>query len=690
MPRHVVSFWVLLAAASVPLASRTVSSESVYDFFWVDDATSCFFELQSKFPRSFLDTRNLLLLTRGPRAAALLDRVRSLPLNAANETLEGVCGYCSMLAFSNGTLRKPSVYWMQALLMNGTAHSEDDEEEVMVLMEVPERATRVLTDGLEALRAEAQTLSAKASEESSPIPSFLYVTQDQMNRDVQASAETSPWRGAGSVFLVCACLFASLSRTRSRHPLRLALATLFAMVGIITVASAVCQLLGIHTNAFSIVVAPMILGVGVDNVMIIVAACNRGKERDVWGAMRHCARSIVAATFTTCVCFAFGAAFLPIPNIRSVCQQSLVFFLVSGAGQLTLFPALVEWTGLRRSPRPAIGLPISMFLVAAAGLALFALTLVVHGAPPVRFELQDQMRSDTMTARSVTSVLDRYGGGPSLTYALVHDHSAADWPRIEAAMEALPSADLVSWHRFYAASDHSSVDAWMGERASSVLFGDFVDVRSKESVLLARTRYPRDTTPLEKHDATLALDALRTGGAGACLFNSDLLGGYTITKLSHGTLRLVLATSAVCVAVGFAFIGARCAIIVPTLLMTYSSLLGCVGALGIGLDMILLVALLITPGLITDYALHMSHDVRNAEAVMASAATSVLSLVPFVGVAVASVRNFMLLYILMIAFGCVWTIALIYPVHRYTIAATTDEAEEGPKEGGERTGFVIE
>jgi hypothetical protein len=137
--------------------------------------------------------------------------------------------------------------------------------------------------------------------------------------------------------------------------------------------------------------------------------------------------------------------------------------------------------------------------------------------------------------------------------------------------------------------------------------------------------------------------------------------------------------------VGFAFIGARCAIIVPTLLMTYTSLLGCVGALGIGLDMILLVALLITPGLITDYALHMAHDVRNAEAVLASAATSVLSLVPFVGVAVASVRHFMVLYILMILIGCVWTIALIYPVHRYSLASTDE-----PVDKGEASGFVIE
>ena len=697
MPSHITSFWILLAAVSVPLASRTQPSNSVYDFFWMDDTTKCFFDLKERFPHGFMDTRNLLLIARGPDAIALFERVRSLPINLRNETLDEVCGYCSMYAFSNGTLRRPSAAWMKALLMNGTV--PDGEDDVLILMEVPEQTTRVFTDALDALRLQAERAHSAPSARATPafrassaagdersLPRFLYVTQEQMNRDVEASAKTAAWRGLTSVALVCACLFVSLSRTRSRHPLRLALSTLLAMIGILTVASSACQLFGIQTNAFSVVVAPMILGVGVDNIMIIVAACNRGKERDVWAAMRHCTRSIVAATFTTCVCFAFGAAFLPVPNIRSVCQQSLVFFVVSGIGQLTLFPALVEWTGLRRSPKPMRALPVSAFLMAAAGLALFAASLAVHGPPPVRFELQDQLRAETLTAQSVTNVLDRYGGGPSLTYALVQDHESVDWERVEATLEALPSADLVSWHRYYVASEHATVAAWMGERANAVLFGNFVNTSSGESVLIARTRYPRDTTPLEKHDATLALDTLRTGGAGACVFNSDLLGGYTITKLSRGTLLLVLATSAVCVLVGFSFIGARCAIIVPTLFMTYASLLGCVNVLGFGLDMILLVALLITPGLITDYALHMAHDVRNAEAVLASAATSVLSLVPFASVAVASVRHFMLLYILMIGVGCVWTIALIYPVHRYSVVAADAHAAEA----AEGARFVID
>jgi hypothetical protein len=219
----------------------------------------------------------------------------------------------------------------------------------------------------------------------------------------------------------------------------------------------------------------------------------------------------------------------------------------------------------------------------------------------------------------------------------------------------------------------------MSERPNAVLFQDFVNARTNESVLIARTKFDKDVSPLVKHDLTVQLDALRADGA--CVFNSDLLGGYTIIKLAKSTARLVVATSAVCLVIGFAFIGRRCAVIVLLLTLTYASLLGAISMLGFDVDMIILVALLITPGLITDYALHMAHDVRNAEAVVVSALTSILSLVPFTTVAVVSIRNFMLLYILMIAFGCVWTIALLYPVHRY-YQAVSDESEQAA--------FVIE
>ena len=80
--------------------------------------------------------------------------------------------------------------------------------------------------------------------------------------------------------------------------------------------------------------------------------------------------------------------------------------------------------------------------------------------------------------------------------------------------------------------------------------------------------------------------------------------------------------------------------------------------LAIEADIIVLVSLLVTPGIVTDYALHMAHDARNAFAVAMGAATSALSLLPFLTFPVSSVFHFMVVYVVMITSGCAFAVAL--------------------------------
>ena len=254
-------------------------------------------------------------------------------------------------------------------------------------------------------------------------------------------------------------------------------------------------------------------------------------------------------------------------------------------------------------------------------------------------------------------MIDTFGAAPMLTYALV-EREDVDWNKVETALEALPRAELVSWHRMFNATGEASVDAWLSKDAAMrTLFRDVLDRRTGESVLIARTSFDVDMTVWEKSDFAMQMHRMRSDGV--CAFNSDALGGYTMVRLLRVAGMLVGLTCVFCVAVGMLMAGPRAILIAPALLFSYACLHAMVRLIGIPVDMIVIVCALVTPGILTDYALHLVHDSQNAFAVVFSAATSAASLVPFVTFPVESVRSFMLVYVVVIVCGCAITTAVV-------------------------------
>jgi hypothetical protein len=651
-----IAIWSALAAVSFPLASFARPSSEVYSFFLSDSVTECFFELRSRFPRAFVDQSMTILMADGTRIrAAFHHALHGVPLRDGDSgTLFDSCGHCSAMAFSNGTTARVDARWMTQLVLRPMEDEEeaedtDDEEQVLVLLRMP--------PGDASRFSEAMAAYARAH-------GVAFVTQTQMEKDVAYSATLEPWRSGLSFALVCVCLFSALARSRARHPLRLTVATLLAMAGVIGVGTALCQLAGVVPSAFSVIVGPLILGVGVDGMMIVLTACNFQERRpSVRQALHTCAPSLIASAATTSLGFLVGAC-VPIPSIRALCLQALAYVLVCLAAQLTLFPALVEACGLRRSPRVARPHANAFFAVACACLALIPLAADLPH-PAVEFDVNKQLRTDTLTAQALARVLDTFGGAPTTTYGLVR--SDADWDAIERSLAELPKAEVYSWHPAYAASGAPDVRTWLAQSAGTrALFGDVVDADTGDGVVIARTNFGRDATARDKYDHALRLHALRE--AGACVFNSDLLAGYTMVRLSHLTAKLVACTCVICVLAGVAIVGAKAVGIAVVLAASYLTLDAAVRLLAVPVDMILLVSFLSTTGIITDYSLHAAHHRDNAHAVGMGALTSALSLLPFATFPVVSVRHFMFVYMLTIAFGCVYSVAGMEALHRMMVA----------------------
>lgn len=143
---------------------------------------------------------------------------------------------------------------------------------------------------------------------------------------------------------------------------------------------------------------------------------------------------------------------------------------------------------------------------------------------------------------------------------------------------------------------------------------------------------------------------------GTCVFVSELLAGYTIAKLSRFVGVLVAFTCVVCVGAALAIAGVRGLRVVPVIVCSYAALAGFLNVFGISVDMIMMIAILVTPGFLTDYSLHLAHSRTNQSAVAFSALTTIASLATFWTVDVPSMAHFAMTYSLTICAGAVFSI----------------------------------
>lgn len=434
------SFWALCLAISVPGLREPRRATGAAEFVYADATTACADKVAAQFPGSFRKMQTMMMLLPGPNATALYREVLSAPVNSRNETLLELCGSCGTTAIATGQT-VASERWMGALLLDEPVPSD---AEVMVVLVLPDET------GSE-LRASLVSLGV------------LFMDAAQFEDDMLESAKVSNWRNAASTWLVCISLFLSLRQSRSRHPLRLCILILLAMGLVVVVSSSIAAALRIPQNAFSAIVAPMLLGVGVDGVLVILAACNEEKRcKDVWSALPSCAPSIIASAATTCSGFLAGS-FVPVRNVATLCMECAISFFVCGLAQLTLFPVLIEVTRLRRSPSKASTRP-----------------------PQIDFDIQEQLGAHTVSARTLARTAATFEGTPAFMQALV-ERRDVDWSRLEDMLAAQPHSTVLSWHRLLNSSGLSFED-WMSKPWNSIIFRD--EISENASLVSARGILP--------------------------------------------------------------------------------------------------------------------------------------------------------------------------------------------------------
>lgn len=646
--------WVALLAIS--MSAQNLCPPKMWksdDFIYKGKLTSCSKRITEQIPYAIREEDLLSVIVTDVNAdvGKIFDTVMSLSVDSNLTTVYDACGTCRLhvTELAGATFETPAA----VRLLTKTNMPQPPLVLSLVLPTATDKT--VVTDALTNMMG----IVGKPDDSADQL-SYLY--GPQLENDIQISAESiSVWHSMLSTVLVVLLLYIAISKTRSRRPLCLCTLTLFSMGVVIFVGTTICRLLQIPVGPFSVLVGPMVLGIGVDAILVILCHCNlEKKDRNVWSALSKCFGSLIASIVTTCIGFT-GGIVAPLPIVRNLCQEFVVSFAVCGLSQVTLFPTLIELTGLKRSPVPQKPWRHSVHLIAFF-LVLIVVPFSLRGMPTIQFNWTSQLSQSTISAHAFNGIEERFGMAPSFAYVLMrNDTSADEWHLIEDNIrKCVPTAKPLSWHSFSEdlVKENAVFAATFAERGTLDYSTFFRHTAAPDGSSVIVTMMPQSNNSVAARAQTLR--CLSAAG-GVCAHESGMVYSYTMVKLSEITAFLAVLMCVLSIVIAFVISSSKCKAIRTILVMplSYICVCGIMRITQIDLDMQIMVALIIAPGIIADYALHMVHNPLNSHATCMSAVTTVCSLIPFVFVEIPSMRNFAIVYISAVTCGAVWANVLI-------------------------------
>jgi hypothetical protein len=664
--RHrIVAWWVALAVCSAPMCARVDRTVDPDGFLVEDEVTRCARDLLHDVPSAV--GRDHLLTVVAPRREALAAyraAMTTTPVAGAS-TLQRDCGGCKLIAWNATHTPSPDVAAL--LLADGTIPAGDDDAPVAFSVQLPSHWTSAMR---------------QAHLDAAPWPAgAVHSSMRQSLGDAQRSAEPPPAvLGASGLLTTLVCGGAA---RRYVHTGALAVTMgSIALLGASVLASDALALglLGLPFSPFNLLAMPLVIGTGLDALFLLLHHRATGARR--W--VEHTLPSVVASHLSTVVCFLVGTV-LPIPHVRHFFLYMALCLLVSLAAQATALPALVV---LASKVRVGDG--------GGGGLAPFASRGVVRRAAPIgavvvlwlallrwhaplrhTVDPQRQLRADTMTYRFFAAA-DAMARTPRMpVYALTagYDH---DW----AALDARAERDLarclrappqpLSWHPYL--PRNTSLEAWLADPRTRFLVHDAFDFDRRLSVALFVAESDLHADPARAREelrclhaaaASAEADAAADGPRplATCYASLERLAGYTVVTLVDELRWLALVSCGVATVFALAIVRARGLLALASLGLSYAGTVGLLGALDLPVDLLLVAVLLIAPGIVVDFTMHLLFQEDAGGAVLASAATSVASALPYALMPVESVREFVVVYCLFVVLGAVHAFALV-SLHR--------------------------
>ena len=429
-----------------------VAGDRVDRLLYRDATTECAYDIMQHVPGAVLTNREVTVAAPAASAVdAYTALTRTRPVGY-NDSLADLCGFCDLRVLDAGGWR--TVPNATAALMSHSDGAPRGDGTVVFSLLLP---SFVHASYMKALSA---ALPAVVPDDTA------WLNSEQVQADVESTTQKDgdiAMVSAASVFVVLIAGIYRPGRSGGGATL-LAVACVACLVGGLNVAQRLSALFGVRPSPYNMMAFPIVLGNGVDSVLVMLAARDRGHHK--W-AVRSCP-SIIASQMSTMCAFLVGLVF-KVEHFFNFFLFSAVALCVSCALQVTLFPALitfctrpvVQGTALALGPRAwrrvSVGVGVAA-LVACLSIALAWQPVVLT------FEMLTNLHEDTITHRFFTASRGSAATSVAPIFATLRT-TMSTGRRRAATSAALNATTLSSWHDAYATSGASSADAcWTTRR----------------------------------------------------------------------------------------------------------------------------------------------------------------------------------------------------------------------------------
>ena len=627
-----VFFGVLLAGGV------RVPDVDLNGFYYEDGVTQCSQELKRWLPGAIVRDKFVSFSAPYAEVARTYDLVRSTDVDG--RSLRELCGHCAMAVHHS-----PVPVHMNLLFDLPLPPCPTPETRVVFSIIFPE-STSV-------------TWRKHFAERMRGVlpPDVFFSAAAQAREDVIETVTSEPhlaYASASAVLLVLAT--AVCERRNAACDAVLIFACVGGLVLSVMAAHSLSALMRIRDSPFNVMVMPIVIGTGADALMMLLHYRRSGQRK--WSM--SASPSIVASQLSTAISFCFGM-FLPVAHFRSFFITSILAIVISCIMQLTLFPALIvtlKGSAVQKTPKAAMpphmlkGLLVLLCLAAAG---------VVPFLRPIRasFSLTSQLSTDSMTYKFLDT---SYAQGHIVSPVYAYARGEVNWTRVRSSFDAMGVSMMFDWNDAWTRSELPFRE-WIQDPFNLMMYGWTLGQHEgsdghtyHDSVLVGSMPY---NLSAGADDDTAVLERLHSeDGRGVCLVNYERLGGYTIHKVFRTIWVLAVLSTLVSTAAGVVLSGWYGALPAGLALLYSFGAIACVLSVGgITVNMMVLVVLLIGPGLIIDYTLHLSYSPATYRAVLFSFLTSVCSALPYLLSSVPGVRDFALVYICFLTAGITTALA---------------------------------
>ena len=163
------------------------------------------------------------------------------------------------------------------------------------------------------------------------------------------------------------------------------------------------------------------------------------------------------------------------------------------------------------------------------------------------------------------------------------------------------------------------------------------------------------------------------GPPDTCVTSFERLGGYTIVQTYSHLWILVLASAVFSTIAGVTISGWIGTTASLALLGSFATTLGALGALHVHIHIMCVAALVILPGIVIDYVLHLTYSEDTLPAVIFSCLTTVAGFAPYTFSRTQGIRDFAIVFILGMGTGLLYALlAVSLKTARYTAVASAE------------------